>query len=57
MKLGVLLVLVVGVALLILALLQHFNNLITADHVAIAFGVVGLIVLTLGAFLTLTNNN
>jgi hypothetical protein len=57
MKVAILLTILVGLALAVLAILQHVDGIITADHVAIAFGVIGLIVFTLGAFMALVRNN
>jgi len=57
MKVAILLTILVGLALAVLAILQHVAGIITADHVAIAFGVIGLIVFALGAFMALVRNN
>jgi hypothetical protein len=58
LRTAVLITILLGVVLVMLAFLQHFaGGVITADHVAIAFAVIGLIVLTLGAFMMLTINN
>jgi hypothetical protein len=58
MRTAVLLTMLVGVVLVVLAFMQHFaGGVITADHVAIAFAIIGLVVLTLGAFMMLTINN
>ena len=57
MKVAILPTILVGLALAVLAILQHVAGIITADHVAIAFGVIGLIVFALGAFMALVRNN
>ena len=57
MKVAILLTIFVGLALAVLAILQHVAGIITADHVAIAFGIIGLIVFALGAFMALVHNN
>ncbi len=57
MKIAILLTILVGLALAVLAILQHVDGIITADHVAIAFGVIGLIVFALGIFMALVRNN
>lgn len=57
MKVAILLTMLVGLALAVLAILQHVDGIITADHVAIAFGLIGLIVFALGAFMALVRNN
>jgi len=57
MKVAILLIILVGLALAVLAILQHVDGIITADHVAIAFGIIGLIVFALGVFMALVHNN